>query len=463
MNYGNLPKSVDPVIKEASTGKETSTGHERSSPGAYVLDELTLGKILDDGQSGPEFHQAVDLTSRFSTISIHQSLADSFMSMIIGISDATQMLERLGSKGLQGEEFVKIKLYSPGRDPVDLLFHVAGITPVISDDHQKTMFYNLVCTTKEKLINDVSNINKWFSATAAECAQSIWENGLLKHPKYTMLKTTKGIVWEDREFFNSASVGTEDFIVPGLQISSAMDWLSKKAYGGPDYPGSLYYFFENNLGFHFCNIETYIEINKGSGRKFSYTPQQIAKSPQALDQLGSIQTISGISMPSTSERINSGTYSHTVRTLDLIDKKHNDTFFNLNEKFDSFQNPGNVFNTSNKFFDEIAKDTFFEYLTTKDSTSNDSNIERITGTREAYRDLLNSYRVTIMVYGDTELNVGDVIEIELPETGSSGDRDLSIYSGSWLVQALTHVCDNEKLNTTLTLSKGGLNHEPTNT
>jgi len=456
MNYGDLKKSVDPV----ATGNSSA---DKASPGAYVLDELSLGKILDDGQSGPEFHEVVDLTSRFSTISISQSLADSFMTMTIGISDATQILERLGSKGLQSEEFVKIKLYSPGRDPVDLLFHVAGITPVISDDHQKTMFYNLVCTTKEKLINDVSNINKFFSATAADCAQSIWENGLLNHPKYKMLKTTKGIAWEDREFFNSASVGTEDFIVPGLQISSAMDWLSKKAYGGPDYPGSLYYFFENNLGFHFCNIETYIEINKGSGRKFTYQPQQSAVSPQSIDQIQSIQRLGGLTLPSTSERINSGTYSHTVRTLDLTDKKHNDTFFNLDEKFDTFKNPGNVFNTSNKFFNEIAKDTFFEYLTTKDSTSKDSNIERIAGTREAYRDLLNSYQVTIMVYGDTELNVGDVIELDLTEAGSSGDRNLSLYSGSWLVQSLNHVCDNEKFNTTLTLSKGGLNHEQTKT
>ena len=88
MNYGDLKKSVDPTEQEGKT-----------SPGAYVLDELSLGKILDDGQSGPEFHEVVDLTSRFSTISISQSLADSFMTMTIGISDATQILERLGSKG----------------------------------------------------------------------------------------------------------------------------------------------------------------------------------------------------------------------------------------------------------------------------------------------------------------------------------------------------------------------------
>lgn len=452
-DYRALKKSVDPIT--------TSDQTDRTSPGAYVLDELTLGKILDDGHSGPEFHEVVDLSSRFSSIGVTQSLADPFMTMTIGITDATQIFERIGTKGLQGEEFVKIKFYTPSRDPIDLLFHVVNFTPVVSDDHQKINFYNLLCVTKENLINDVSNINKFFSTTVADCAQSIWENNLRKHPTYLMFKNTKGVEWKEREFFNSASVGTEDFIVPGLRISTAMDWLSQKAYGGTDYPGSLYYFFENNLGFHFCNIETYIEINKGLGRKFVYRPQQSANDPQGIDLIQSIQNISGITMPSMTEKINSGSFSHTVRTLNLVDKNHTDVFFNMDEKFDSFQKPGNVFGTSNQFFKDVVKDTFTEYLTTKDSSNKNSNIERIMGTREAYSDLLNNYKISITVYGDTELNVGDVIELELPETGTSGDRNSSVYSGSWLIQALTHVCDNEKFNTTLSLSKGGLEYVQT--
>ena len=453
MNYGDLPKSVDHVATSSST--------DITSPGAYVLDDLTLGKIFDDGIGGPEFHQVIELHSRFTSISISQSLAEPFMTLIIGVSDATQIFERLGSKGLQGEEFIKIKLYSPGRDPIDLLFHVTAITPMISDDHQKTNFFNLICTTKEKLINDISNVNKFFSATAADCAQNIWDNNILGHPKYKMLKTLKGIDWKDREFFNSASVGLQDFIIPGLQIDGAMQWLAAKAYGGPDYPGSLYYFFENNLGFHFCNIETYIAINKGSGRSFTYNPQQNAHNPKAISQLASIQHISGLSIPGTTERLNNGTFSHSVRSVDLIDKKHSDKNFNMEENFDSFQKPGNIFNTSAKFFKEIGKYSKGEYLVIKDSTLKENNIEKIVGARRAYTNLLNGFKLSITVYGDSELNVGDVIEINLVESGTSGDRTQSIYSGSWLVQALTHVCDNEKFNTTLSLSKGGLEHVQT--
>ncbi len=439
-----------------------SKATDTTSPGSYVLDELLLGKILSDYSGGVSFHQVVDLAdSKFSSITITQSLADPFMTMAIGVNDATQILERLGTKGLQGEEFVKIKLYSRGRDPIDLLFHVAAITPVISDDHQKTNFFNLICTTKEKLINDISNVNKFFSGTAADAAEAIWNKNIVGHEKYKMLKGIKGIKWDDRPFFNSSSVGTERFIVPGLQVNQAMKWLTTKAYGGPEYPGSLYFFFENSAGFHFCNIENYIETYKMisfAGRKFTYNPQQNSISPQGISQIQSIQNISGLTLPNTSARLKNGMFSHTVRAINLVDKTTTDTNFNMEEKYDSFFVPGNIFGTSTTYFNEVAKHSPYEYLATKDSTHKDSNIEKILGVREAYSDLLNSYRISITVYGDSELNVGDFVDLDLVESGTSGDRDLSIYSGAWLVQAVSHVCDNEKFNTTLSLSKGGLDH-----
>jgi len=444
---------------------------DRTSPGSYVLDELILGKILSDSAGGVEFHEVVDLHSRFSTINITQSLAEPFMTMAIGVSDATQIFERLGTRGLQGEEFIKIKLYSRGAKPIDLLFHVVGITPVTSDDHQKTNFFNLICTTKEKLISDISNINKFFSETAANAAEAIWNKNIIGHEKYKMFKGTKGIKWEDRRFFNSSSEGVEDFIIPGLQASEAMKWLATKAYGGPDASGSLYFFFENSEGFHFCNIETYIEtyemlntssIVANATKNFTYKPQESASDPRGLKITESIQNFSGIILPSTSARINSGTFHNTVRAINLVDKTTTDTEFNMKEKYDSFKVPGKIFGTSAKFFNEIANYSPYEYLVIKDSTHKNNNIEKIVGTRGAYSDLLNTYKTSITVYGDSELNVGDYVTLDLAETGTSGNRDISIYSGDWLVQALTHVCDNEKFNTTLSLSKGGLDHVQTN-
>ena len=252
-----------------------------------------------------------------------------------------------------------------------------------------------------------------------------------------------------------------------------MGWLTLKSYGGPEYPGSLFYFFENNFGFHFCNIEQYIEINQGMGPTFTYLPQQSANETLNKSYFRAIQHISGLQIPNAIDRMNDGTFSHTVRELDLISKNHVDLEFNMKEKFHTFTKPGNIFNTSEQFFDNFAsakdnKGTFtgvnpYEYLVTKDPTNTETNVENTVGARNAYTNLLNSYKLTIIVHGDSNLNVGDVVNVMLPETGTAEDRDLSIYSGSWLVQALNHTCDNEKFNTTLSLSKAGLEFQQTKT
>ena len=87
--------------------------------------------------------------------------------------------------------------------------------------------------------------------------------------------------------------------------------------------------------------------------------------------------------------------------------------------------------------------------------------QNIVGARSAYPNLLNTYQLGVMVYGDTALNVGDVIDVDLVETGTAGDRDLSIYSGSWFVKELTHTCDTQKFNTSMILCKAALEHKQT--
>ena len=459
-DYGDLKKQEGPTAD--GDIEITNTGGQIVS-GAYILEEFMLGKITGNSVNGAAFHEVVDLSTRFSSFSVSQSIAEPFMSLTVGMTDAVNILERLGQNGLQGEEFVKLKFYNPGRqnnkrEYVDLLFHVVSITPVSTDNSNSRNFYNLLCHTKEKIVCDLSVINKHFSGTAADAAQSVWENNLLGHEKYKFLKTTKGIQWDDREFFNSASDGVDDFIVPGFQVHNAMGWLAAKAYGGTQYPASAYCFFENNWGFHFCNIETYIAINKGLGVNFTYTPTETTMEKLSPSHYRNIQEIGGMQITSTTKRMNDGTFSHNVRSFDLISQTHTDKQFRMDEKFDTFTKPGNIFNTDQTFFDEFGKPAEFEYLVTED-TSGSVVGTKLVGVRDAYMNLLNTYRLKIVVYGDTALNVGDVITISLPEVGTARDRDLSIYSGSWFVQSLTHVCDVKKHNTVLGLSKAGLEFE----
>ena len=60
------------------------------------------------------------------------------------------------------------------------------------------------------------------------------------------------------------------------------------------------------------------------------------------------------------------------------------------------------------------------------------------------------------------MNVGDVISINLPEPGSHEEKSTdSLYSGFWFVTGVKHSFDASKMNTTLNLSKSGLNEPHT--
>ena len=88
------------------------------------------------------------------------------------------MLERLGPKGLQGEEFVTCKIQSPKRENkdeiIDLLFYVAYIGDVTIGDNNSGEAFDLICVTKEKLLSDLSIVNRHFKQTETEIVKNTY-------------------------------------------------------------------------------------------------------------------------------------------------------------------------------------------------------------------------------------------------------------------------------------------------
>lgn len=444
---------TDPVELDIEANPESlfAVGH-------FELQELFLGKLV--GQLDTiEFTDVVDLSKRYSTLTLTQSIADSNMTLIIGVSDGVRMFERLGINGIQGEEFVKLKLKSPSREPIDLLFHVSFVEPVDSSEQNIGQFFNIICVTKEKIISDLSTINKSFSSTESEAAKNIFNNAIIDSEPYKFFKQINpgagNAFWGDRKIFVHPSSGIEQsYIVPGLQPINAIQWLAHRSMGHPrKYPGSYYTFFENSKGFHFANIEQLIEENKSAGANFTYDPLAHQQQTHYARFYRNIQNISAMSMPSPAVRINNGTYRHTVRTVDYTKKRHSDQQFNMVDWHNKFHKPGEVFHLTREFFNKFANIDPFEYIVVKNRETKNDNAPQTVGIELAFQDLLSSYAMTITVYGDTSLNAGDVIHIKLPESGAHEQRGYSIYSGLWFVGAVKHIIDNGKMNTSLSIVK----------
>ena len=74
---------------------------------------MDMGKLIDDDKDGIKFRGVVSLNDLYSNFSITQSIFDPYMTLTIHITNSKLVLERFGTKGLQGEEFVRIKFQTP--------------------------------------------------------------------------------------------------------------------------------------------------------------------------------------------------------------------------------------------------------------------------------------------------------------------------------------------------------------
>jgi hypothetical protein len=84
----------------------------------------------------------------------------------------------------------------------------------------------------------------------------------------------------------------------------------------------------------------------------------------------------------------------------------------------------------------------------KDTSRGNDYIDSTIGSKSAYAALLNQNAVRILVYGDSYLAAGDLIQLNLPETaGTTEKKNMDRNnSGNYLVTKLRHI---------LTMEEGG--------
>ena len=128
-----------------------------------------------------------------------------------------------------------------------------------------------------------------------------------------------------------------------------------------------------------------------------------------------------------------------------------------------FEGTGNLFNNTTKYFNTFGQVDPFEYVTVKDGIK-DRHQEETIGKRFAYTNLIGSFSTSITIYGDTSMNAGDVIDIQMPSaTVETIEKDqLSMYGGLWFVTAVSHVFDHAQMTTAVEIQKSGLDflHDP---
>jgi hypothetical protein len=433
--------------------------------GEYVLDELSLGKLVEDTSPVVEYQSVLDLQDLFTTFSISQSIHSPCMTLDIALGESKQVFEQFGSKGLQGEEFVRMRFQTPTKTSIERIFYVTGYEPVGKTQHDLGHSLVLRCASKEKLINDISTVNRAFKdRNLDEVAKNIFTTDIIGHSEFKALQKGNygiGFSWGPPNFNVELIDGLQSFIIPGLSPFAAMRFLCRRAFGGSSFKGSMFTFFENSNGYHFVNLENLIKkvIDNDKARKaavtFTHDSNMSEHSRYSKEFFRNIQVMFPLNTANTLEKIGNGAFSNRVRTIDHVKKSFYDTNFDMQKEYDKINTVGFKFNITDAFYKRFCTSPA-DFTMIKDTTEHKEDFEHIVGKRKAYMNLLTSFGYNIVVHGDTELNVGDVINLDLIEGGTAENKESSMYAGYYFITDLIHTVDKGKFNTTLALAKDSL-------
>lgn len=446
----------------------------RFNSGDYEIIEFTMGKLVDDAKEGVEYQDIVDLSDLYVSFSLSQSINEMFMSLTVSMGEAKHVFERLGSTGMQGEEFVFLKFKTPTREVIDQIFYVASYSGVGQTDHGTGTGIVLNCVAKEKFINDMITVNKSYSNSISEIVKSILENNLLKSGIYRELGSGNlgrdGLArkWITPELEIDETSVRHDLIIPGYDPFGSIEWLLPRAFNAHNQPhGSpLFRMYHNCKGLHFADITTRIANQIMVSRvledpssvvpEFTFDPNIGDEQRQSLEHFRNIQSMSPMSTPNTFERLHDGTHMSTCRTIDIQKKNWYDTNFDVLDFYSEMESTGNIFNTTDNFYKKFS--TPYEETIIKDTTKKYEPFEMTNPRKRSFARLLTTFNFNIVVYGDTNLNVGEVVKITLPEGGATKEKEDSMYSGHYFITDLQHTVDRQKFNTIMTVAKDSLNN-----
>jgi hypothetical protein len=385
------------------------------SPGEVQIKKLDI--IASSGKR-------LSITAQLRSLTIYESVDKPFIQCDIVILDSVGLIEALP---IVGEESIELSFQTQGVNiPTNLKFKVFQLGGISTGTQNKTQAYTLRCVSDERMMNNVNVVQKGYNESIENIVRDIVRNYLESN----------------KNFFSETTKGVQNLVIPYLPPMEAADFVRKRAVS-TKYPTSNFLFFENKNGFYFRTFESLVEENASQiGNKvFSYSPT-INTTQFTGKEFRNILAIHNSTRFDSNDKLQSGSIYNVVRSFDLITKSVSNTSFKYTENGSLFlgTDENGRQTTSQLFAEKYGSRTPEIYMVPKDSSKPETYIADTIGINLAYKNFLKQNRVSVMIYGDSALKVGDIITCNLPEivgtTGRSGESKM--VSGNYFITSLNH-------------------------
>ena len=375
----------------------------------------------------------MDVSDSMNALSIKEDIFTPSMSSKMSVVDTS---DSLGVVDFDGTETFKLSFKSfPEEDRIiSLTFRIFRVDIDVDQQKNDIKVYTLYGVTPEHFRQSSMDINQSFKGPINKAVQSVYDK-----------------MGSNRKIEIDNTTGVYTYIVPGMTPFESMSFFQRRAYDSR-YRASLFSFYETVDGFKFKNLERTIDENRKEAIKYKYSPTVRAgdNDPQ--------HTIENLKFPNNKDvlqKIKSGAYANAVREIDLMNQRINSTEVRIKEDFATFVH-----------LDDTAmsldtKDLIDEHLNVINSTKWINNIgiddkrKDLIPRRKFYLDCLSQVSLNIVVPGNSNLSVGQVIDLDLLELSGFTEEKLQEpkISGKYVITRVSHMIRGEEYRCVVNCSK----------
>ena len=433
--------------------------------GKYNLSELEIISYRQDKEeSGPK---TMDIKGITLTMSITEDIFSNNMNGMITVYD-TQDIRSIFP--LTGLERLSLKLNTPGLPGLDYThdngvpFQIYKVDSVRKDTSNDIgQFYNIYFCSPEMYNNQITTVSRAYAGPIEIAVKDIFRN-----KKY--LNSKKPIFVEDTKT-------NAKYVIPSLKPFSAINFLSSQALSGK-YNNAGYLFYETSTGFHFRSLESMLAMGGSVARptRWNFQSQITQVKDTKKDEVKDIQKrmqqvirYEFGKQVDALENIRSGLYANRLVVHDAFNKTITTHDFNYKDNYEKSYHleslgfeadsrkhitPDTPLNDTGKGLYDFA-DSKKMVVTETSKVHNDyeftpssDTIPKITSQKAGYRNM----NMTLLVYGNTLLNAGDIINFTVPVMQPGQSAIPNPYtSGRYLIMAIKHTIAVTTNNHTMVL------------
>ena len=409
-------------------------------PGQFELDG-----VLVIGSSGAR----KEISALITEINIYQSLDSPYMSGHLMINDSDDVSSTLP---FIGNERLLFKVNTPGRLPIDFNHYHAVAYNVKKRTHSsdRSQVVLLDFTSLDNFRNSYKKVSKAFKGEISSMVETI-----LRNPKH--LGSSKPINIEK-------TLGIRKFVIPNVSPYVAINILKEEAISA-DEKSAHYVFYENQLGYHFRSLDSLLGKRKeqavAAKETYIYQHPSSATAGESArkNPAGALETILDWEIhDNTNSFLNmkNGMYSSTLLTHDIFNKNLQKYEYNYSRthasRNTSYQNGGPVvpdikLNDEDPLTEQYNSRTFLhstgKSLFEEGGVIHNNSDNWLQESVARYVERVSHFTLKIETYGNTDLMVGDMINVIIPANNplyESGSGSIDHFlSGRYMITNINHL------------------------